>query len=133
MPKESHKHLVEYLLSCRSLTCRIYEKAFLWGRVEPDNNRLPYIRDSLRIQPFRGSNYQNARRHILRIANRLQVSKHVGLWYYYSLGKLIVYVSDAFTYPNNRQYGSNQLWNVREKDFREGRSFAGHPGSYTAG
>lgn len=107
MLKESHILLGEYLIGYRSLPGQLYEKAFLWGCVEPDYNYFTYLKGSIRIEPLRGHNFQNARNSILRLAGRLQRCGCRGLWDYYRLGKLIHYISDAFTYPHNQHYGGS--------------------------
>lgn len=79
-------------------------KAFLLGCTEPDTNPVSYLKGSLRAQWLRGHNYENAARFIRRIAMRLEKKEHYNLWDYYTLGKLIHYTADAFTYAHNSDF-----------------------------
>lgn len=81
-----------------------YTRAFLLGCVEPDRNPATYFKGSLRCQWLRGHNYRNARRFMARMARRLEGKKRLGLLDYYTLGKLIHYTTDAFTYAHNGDF-----------------------------
>ena len=80
---------------------RRYHRAFLLGCIEPDRNPATYLKGSLRCQWLRGHNYPNARRFMARIAARLEGKKQLTLFDYYTLGKLIHYTADAFTFAHN--------------------------------
>lgn len=80
---------------------RRYEKAFLLGCIEPDRNPATYLKGSLRCQWLRGHNYHNARRFMRRISSRLERKEQLNLFDYYTLGKLIHYTADAFTFAHN--------------------------------
>lgn len=106
MLKESHKLLGEYLFShCTNISGRRYKKLFLWGCIEPDYNYLTYLKGSLKVQPFRGHHYPNGQRRILRLVSRLRRNCRRSALYFYRLGKLMHYVSDAFTYTHNPEFG----------------------------
>lgn len=84
-------------------------KAFLVGCVEPDRNPITYLKGSLHFQWLRGHNYRNARRFMRRISTRLENKSSLNLFDYYTLGKLIHYVTDAFTYAHNDAFTTNLL------------------------
>lgn len=92
------KYLAEHYLSEAP---KLYVQAFLIGCLEPDRNPLTYLKGSLRCQWLRGHNYRNARRFMRRISQRLEGKSHFNLLDYYTLGKLIHYTADAFTYAHN--------------------------------
>ena len=79
----------------------LYRSAFLLGCTQPDQNPATYLKGSLRCQWLRGHNYENARRFLSRITLRLENKDRLGLWDYYTAGKLIHYTADAFTYAHN--------------------------------
>lgn len=79
-------------------------KAFLLGCIEPDRNPVTYLKGSLRFQWLRGHNYCNARRFMRRISARLERKESWNLFDYYTLGKLIHYTADAFTYAHNAAF-----------------------------
>ena len=78
-----------------------YIKAFQLGCIEPDRNPITYLKGSLRSQWLRGHNYRNARRFMRKIAFRLEHKPKLNLYDYYTLGKLLHYTADAFTYAHN--------------------------------
>lgn len=81
-----------------------YVRAFLLGCIEPDRNPATYLKGSLRCQWLRGHNYRNARRFMRRISWRLERKNQLRLYDYYTLGKLIHYTADAFTYAHNETF-----------------------------
>ena len=102
MKQESHRMLGHSLMELLpQQPKRRHTRAFLLGCVEPDCNPLSYLKGSLRSRWFYGHNYQNADRWIQRHMRRLQKKKRWNFWNYYSMGKLIHYTSDAFTYVHN--------------------------------
>lgn len=88
-------------------------RAFLLGCIQPDRNPMTYLKGSIRHQWLRGHNYRNARRFMKRISRRLEAKDKLNLYDYYTLGKLIHYTADAFTYAHNRDFPS-QLRNHME-------------------
>ena len=99
---KSHLCLGHYLTSqYLSGLPRRYRRAFLLGCIEPDRNPITYLKGSLHCQWLRGHNYLNARRFMARIAARLERKKQLNLFDYYTLGKLIHYTADAFTFAHN--------------------------------
>lgn len=83
-----------------------YRKAFLFGCIQPDRNPATYLKGSLRCQWLRGHNYHNARSFMRRISRRLEGKNRLRLYDYYTLGKLIHYTADAFTYAHNDTFPS---------------------------
>lgn len=79
-------------------------QAFLIGCIEPDRNPATYLKGSLRFQWLRGHNYRNARRFMKRISRRLEQKTKWNLFDFYTLGKLIHYTADAFTYAHNSDF-----------------------------
>ncbi len=79
-------------------------RAFLIGCIQPDRNPATYLKGSLRRQWLRGHNYENAKRYMYRIARRLERKAHWSLFDYYTMGKLIHYTTDAFTYAHNETF-----------------------------
>ena len=102
MRGKSHRCLGKYLVQhYMSDTPERYVKAFLLGCIEPDRNPATYLKGSIRCQWLRGHNYRNARRFMRAISARLEKKEKLGLFDYYTLGKLTHYVADAFTFPHN--------------------------------
>ncbi len=82
-------------------------RAFLLGCIEPDRNPVTYLKGSFRHQWLRGHNFLNARRFMSRISLRLQQKDIWGIWDYYTLGKLIHYTADAFTFAHNHSFSTS--------------------------
>ena len=105
MRGQSHLCLGRYLAGhYMEDVSRLYVKAFLFGCLEPDRNPLTYLKGSLRCQWLRGHNYPNAHRFMKRISRRLERKRKWNLFDYYTLGKLIHYTTDAFTYAHNTDF-----------------------------
>ncbi len=97
-----------------------YKRAFLLGCISPDANPTTYLKGSLRYQWLRGHNWNNAKRYITRISNRLDRKKKLKLLDYYKLGKLIHYTVDAFTLAHNAHFPENlQEHRLYEKDLQK--------------
>lgn len=84
-----------------------YQKAFLFGCIEPDRNPATYLKGSIHYQWLRGHNYCNAQQFMRHIAWRLEKKQKLNLFDYYTLGKLIHYTTDAFTYAHNDMFTTN--------------------------
>lgn len=102
MRGKSHLRIADYLLEhyLPDIPKR-YQTAFRIGCIEPDRNPATYLKGSIRCQWLRGHNYKNARRFMRGISQRLERKEHLHLFDYYTLGKLIHYTTDAFTYAHN--------------------------------
>lgn len=108
MRGKSHRCLGQYLAEhYLTNTPKRYVKAFLIGCIEPDRNPVTYLKGSLRFQWLRGHNYHNARRFMRQISWRLEKKENLNLYDYYTLGKLIHYTTDAFTYAHNDTFTTN--------------------------
>lgn len=105
MKRKSHTYL-GILLANHYLPniSKLQKRMFLYGCIQPDQNPGTYLKGTLRHQHFRGHNYQNAERFVQRIARRLERRKHFHLWDYYTLGKLIHYTVDGFTFAHNTAF-----------------------------
>ena len=102
MRGKSHRCLGQYLTEhYMPDTPKRYVRAFLIGCIEPDRNPATYLKGSLHFQWLRGHNYRNARHFMRRISQRLEKKDSMNLFDYYTLGKLIHYTTDAFTYAHN--------------------------------
>lgn len=102
MRGKSHRYLGQYLVNhYMPDALPLHKKAFLIGCVEPDRNPVTYLKGSFRCQWLRGHNYRNARRFMRSISWRLERKKQLNVYDYYTLGKLIHYTADAFTYAHN--------------------------------
>ena len=105
MRGKSHIHLGRYLAQRYMENIpEQYFKAFLVGCIQPDRNPATYLKGSLRCQWLRGHNYQNARRFMRKISHRLERKENLKIFDYYTLGKLIHYTADAFTYAHNSTF-----------------------------
>lgn len=108
MRGKSHQQLGKYLAAhyMENVPQR-YVRAFLIGCIQPDRNPATYLKGSIRHQWLRGHNYHNAQRFMCRIASRLEQKETWNLLDYYTLGKLIHYTADAFTYAHNDTFPTN--------------------------
>lgn len=105
MRNKSHA-LMGRILLCKYLPSlpKASAKAFLLGCTQPDKNPATYIKGSLRSCWLRGHNYSNASRYMMRLALRLDGKTHLSAWDCYSLGKLIHYTLDAFTFAHDERF-----------------------------
>ena len=108
MRGKSHLRIAQYLLENYMPDIpKACQTAFRIGCIEPDRNPATYLKGSIRCQWLRGHNYQNARRFMRSIAARLERKEKLNLYDYYTLGKLIHYTTDAFTYAHNKYFPTN--------------------------
>ena len=105
MRGKSHLLLGHYLIDhYLSPLPRRYHRAFLLGCIEPDRNPMTYLKGSFRCQWLRGHHFPNAQPFMTRISHRLERKKTLNLFDYYTLGKLIHYTADAFTFAHNDNF-----------------------------
>lgn len=105
MRGNSHRCLGTYLADHYMPQIQPWKRRiFLIGCVQPDKNPATYLKGSLRGQWLRGHNYHNALPYITRLARRLESRRMLRLVDYYSLGKLIHYITDAFTSAHNQSF-----------------------------
>lgn len=108
MNAKSHQILGNYLVKKYMYHLpKRYIRAFLIGCVQPDRNPTTYLKGSFRSRWLRGHNWNNAQRFMGRICKRLENRDHFGILDYYSLGKLIHYTTDSFTYAHNDHFKEN--------------------------
>lgn len=108
MRGKSHRYLGQYLVDhYMNDVPSVHKNAFLIGCVEPDRNPATYLKGSIRCQWLRGHNYRNARRFMRSISWRLEKKDRLNVYDYYTLGKLIHYTTDAFTYAHNDTFPTN--------------------------
>ena len=97
-------------------------QAFLFGCVEPDVNPFTYLKGSIRCRMLHGHNFPNAAAYMLRLSQKLENKKRWSLVDFYSLGKLMHYIADAFTYAHNCSFPPN-LWLHRKYELQLHRYF----------
>lgn len=78
-----------------------HQKAFLLGCVEPDYNVATYLRGFAGYQKFRGHNAENALAHIKKCLAHFYTNEIHSPWDYFTLGTVIHYAADSFTWPHN--------------------------------
>ena len=83
---------------------RQYARLFLLGCIQPDRNPATYLKGSIRSQWLHGHNYENAAPFLFRLIRRLEGKRRFSAWDYYSLGKVVHYTLDAFTYAHNSHF-----------------------------
>lgn len=86
---------------------RLQRGMFLIGCMQPDWNPTTYLKGSRTYAWLRGHNYNNARRYMERLAERLEHCEKWGAFNYYRLGKLIHYITDAFTQAHNAWFAGD--------------------------
>lgn len=105
METKSHLLLAKYLLKqLPHFDSALYQKTFIWGCIEPDVNIFTYLKGSRACQRFRGHNYNNTRKYTASLLEKLQGKRSWSLGEFFRLGKLMHYLSDAFTYPHNEHF-----------------------------
>lgn len=110
MTAEGHQLLGHYLAQkYMNGAPRRYTRAFLIGCVQPDKNPTTYIKGSIRSQWLRGHNWGNSQRYIHRLTKRLERKERLYLLDFYTMGKLIHYTTDAFTFAHNECFQENLM------------------------
>lgn len=105
MTTKSHYALALYLLrNTIDLNSAFAKAAFILGCVEPDLNVTTYLKGSLSCQPLRGHNYPNAAHYMETLFRKMQHCDKRSILYWYRLGKLLHYLTDAFTHPHNQNF-----------------------------
>lgn len=108
MNYNSHR-MVASFLSCTFLrhSRTVHKKLFYIGCIIPDKNPATYLKGSFRHKLFHGHHWHNASDYIEKLSNTLEKRDHFRTLDYYTLGKLIHYIADAFTYPHNSHFLGN--------------------------
>lgn len=102
MHAQSHYQLGQHLTQLYlKQSPRRHRTAFMLGCLEPDRNPITYLKGSIRCHWLRGHHWLNAQRYMQRISQRLERRTQLNSLDFYTLGKLIHYTADAFTYAHN--------------------------------
>lgn len=81
-----------------------YCKAFYIGCIEPDYNPFSYFHGFLKSYTLYGHNFSNVKNFLERIFEKLnRTNKHRRMFFYH-LGLLIHYITDAFTHAHTAQF-----------------------------
>lgn len=107
------KYLAENYLSDKP---KGYQKAFVMGNVFPDINFFTYFRGALGSKSLKGHNYENVSEAIKRIEEKLVNCKCYGYSEYFSLGVLVHYTADSFTFPHNRCFDGSLKKHIEYED-----------------
>ncbi|MDD3230831.1 MAG: zinc dependent phospholipase C family protein [Oscillospiraceae bacterium] len=102
MQTKDHLALGKLLLNlsdCNGL--HKHRRAFLLGCVEPDYNMVTYTRGMRKHKKFRGHNAENSLAHIEKCLSEFQTGGLQSAWDYFTLGTMLHYAADAFTWPHN--------------------------------
>ena len=128
MTTKSHYDFALYLLrNCTYFDSDSANTSFLLGCVEPDMNIATELKGSLSCQPLRGHNYPNSTPCVKTLLKKLQYGQKNDFLYYYRIGKLIHYLTDAFTYPHNSSFeGSIHEHRVYEQELEKHFNMAMH-------
>lgn len=114
MNSKSHYCFGAYLLSEGYDSLSALERdAFLLGCVEPDWNPGTYLKGSLSGQGLRGHNFYNMMPFLKNLFWKLARERKPGVLFYYRLGKLTHYLTDAFTYPHNPTFSGTLKEHLR--------------------
>ena len=100
-----HEELSRYLMEKFDYPVKKRLKyAFILGSIEPDYNPVTYLRGSVKVEKFRGHNFENAHVCIEKLIDKIETKSMTEVKRCYLLGKLIHYIADAFTFPHNNTF-----------------------------
>lgn len=110
MVSKDHRLLGEFLAQQMiKNTSPIANRLFVAGCVFPDHNPLTYLRGLYMGHPLKTHFLFLSYPEILRLCDKLENRKKLYIWDYYTLGALLHYAADAFTFPHNEHYTGNML------------------------
>lgn len=113
MRTKDHLALGYYLLQTTdSDTLHRHAKVFLLGCVEPDYNIATYMRGMLHHKHFYGHNAENSFAHVSKCMDAFEQDGLRASWDYFTLGTMLHYVADAFTYPHNEFWNGSLIAHV---------------------
>lgn len=106
MKHKDHRLLAQYLISLAPEIWRNprRRKAFLVGNILPDFNPITYLRGIRQSRRMAGHDFPYSEHHICRVAIRLRENGVRNIADCYSLGTLIHYLADSFTYPHTADF-----------------------------
>lgn len=108
MTTKSHYYFSSYLFRNYIPSGTVSEyAAFLLGCVWPDMNLMTYLNGSLYGRWFRGHDYQNMLPYVWSLFERTKTGSATGFLFYYRVGKIVHYLTDACTYPHNTLFEGN--------------------------
>lgn len=81
-----------------------YCNAFYIGCIEPDYNPFSYFHGFLKSYTLYGHNFHNVKGFLEKVFERLNCSKKHKRLFFYRLGLLVHYVTDAFTHAHTAQF-----------------------------
>lgn len=81
-----------------------YCKAFYIGCIEPDYNPFSYFHGFLNSYTLYGHNFSNVKKFIEKIFDRLNRTTKYKHMFFYHLGLLIHYITDAFTHAHTARF-----------------------------
>ena len=114
MISKDHRLLGEFLarhiIKNKSL---LATRLFITGCVFPDHNPLTYIRGMFMGHPLKTHFLFLSYPEIMRLCDKLENRKRLYIWDYYTLGALLHYTADAFTFPHNEHFTGNMLEHAR--------------------
>lgn len=97
-----------------SLADRMGESLPLWGRlpflfgcIEPDINLTTYLQGSLHGEKLKGHSYPNFLPELRTLFRKVSNAGTASPLFFYRLGKLTHYLTDAFTAPHNPIFPGN--------------------------
>lgn len=117
-----HKTLARYLIAQYNEVKRAKKLAFTLGCIEPDINVFTHLTASKkRNGVFDGHNYPVTENKILKMLDRLSRKRRKNsIVFWYRLGKLVHYVTDAFTYPHSPAFDGSVSEHVKyEHEFHD--------------
>ena len=109
MISKDHRLLGRFLARQIKNTSPLAIHLFVTGCVFPDHNPLTYLRGVCMGHPLKTHFLFLSYPEIIRLCNKLENRKRLYLWDYYSLGALVHYAADAFTFPHNEHYTGSML------------------------
>jgi len=84
-----------------------YCYAFYIGCIEPDYNPFSYFHGFLNSYTLYGHNFQNVKGFLEKVFEKLNYSKKHKMIFFYRLGLLVHYVTDAFTHAHTAQFSGS--------------------------
>ena len=84
-----------------------FKKTFYIGCVEPDYNLLSFFHGFFKHRNLYGHNFCNVQPFIEKLLKRLIKSKRQKTFFYFHLGLLIHYITDAFTFAHTSSFNGS--------------------------
>lgn len=84
-----------------------YCRAFYFGCIEPDYNPFSYFHGFLKSYTLYGHNFCNVRNFLEKVFEKLNCAKKHNQIFFYRLGLLIHYITDAFTHAHTAQFSGS--------------------------